>query len=293
MIALSNRRRTVFFRRYHDMDFRDRLFDLRRQAGLSQEELANLLGLTRQAVQKWEAGTSRPDMDNLSALASYFHVSLDYLVTGREDAGSPPPPEHTPAVPPQSTTTVIHHYYHEGWHYEYKSQRTLFGLPLVHINIGRRDHWARGIIAIGNIATGFVALGGVAAGLLSLGGVSFGLLLALGAVTLGAVSIGGVALGILAWGGIALGWLAVGGCAVGVYAAGGVVVASQVAVGGVAAAPLAIGQVADGAKTILVPLEGLSDEAVAEAHAAITQACPDAPFFVTRLLKFFVWAEMT
>ena len=53
------------------MDFRDRLFDLRRQAGLSQEELANLLGLTRQAVQKWEAGTSRPDMDNLAALAEH------------------------------------------------------------------------------------------------------------------------------------------------------------------------------------------------------------------------------
>ena len=51
------------------MDFRERLFELRRQAGLSQEELANLLGLTRQAVQKWEAGTSRPDMDNLTALA--------------------------------------------------------------------------------------------------------------------------------------------------------------------------------------------------------------------------------
>ena len=65
------------------MEFRERLFELRRQAGLSQEELANLLGVTRQAVQKWEAGTSRPDMDNLTALADYFHVSLDYLVTGR------------------------------------------------------------------------------------------------------------------------------------------------------------------------------------------------------------------
>ena len=67
------------------MDFKERLFELRRQAGLSQEELAHLLGLTRQAVQKWEAGTSRPDMDNLAALADYFHVSLDYL-TGREGA---------------------------------------------------------------------------------------------------------------------------------------------------------------------------------------------------------------
>ena len=132
----------------------------------------------------------------------------------------------------------------------------------------------------------------MAAGLFSLGGVSFGLLLALGAVSLGAVSIGGVALGLLAWGGVALGWLAVGGVACGVYAAGGIVAASRVAVGGVVSAPLAIGQVADGAKTILVPLEGLSDEAWAEAHKAITEACPNAPFFVTRLLKFFVWAEM-
>lgn len=274
------------------MDFRDRLFELRRQAGLSQEELANLLGLTRQAVQKWEAGTSRPDMDNLTALSNYFHVSLDYLVTGRDAAYCPPPPECEPTPPSQPASTIVHHYYHEGWHYEYKSERTLFGLPLIHVNIGRRDHWARGIIAIGNIATGFVALGGVAAGLFSLGGVSFGLLMALGAVSLGAVSIGGVALGLLAWGGIALGWLAVGGVACGVYAAGGIVAASRVAVGGTVSAPLAIGLVVDGAKTILVPLEGLSDEAWAEAHKAITEACPNAPFFVTRLLKFFVWAEM-
>ena len=226
------------------MDFRERLFELRRQAGLSQEELANLLGLTRQAVQKWEAGASRPDMDNLTALADYFHVSLDYL-TGRE-AASPPSPEHTPAAAP--APTVIHHYYHEGWHYEYKSKRTLFGLPLVHINLGRRDNWARGILAIGNIATGFVALGGVAAGLFTLGGVSFGLLLALGAVALGGVSVGGAAIGLLAWGGVAMGWLAVGGCAVGTYAAGGVAAASRVAVGHVVSAPLAIGQIADGVK---------------------------------------------
>lgn len=277
------------------MDFRDRLFDLRRQARLSQEELANLLGLTRQAVQKWEAGTSRPDMDNLIALANFFHVSLDYLVAGRDTSCTPPPLKCEPTVPPTPASTVINNYYNEypeRWHYEYKSKRTLFGLPLIHVNLGHRDHWARGIIAIGNIATGVVALGGVALGVFTLGGVSLGLLLALGAVSIGAASIGGVSLGLLAWGGIALGWLAVGGCAVGVYAAGGVVAASRVAVGGVVSASLAIGQIADGAKTILVPLEGLSDEAFSEACAAITDACQNAPFFVTRTLKFFLWAEM-
>lgn len=64
------------------MEFQQRLYELRKQSGLSQEGLASLLGVTRQAVQKWESGSSRPDMDNLAALARYFNVSLDYLVTG-------------------------------------------------------------------------------------------------------------------------------------------------------------------------------------------------------------------
>ena len=46
------------------MEFQNRLYELRKKAGLSQEGLADLLGVTRQAVQKWEAGSSRPDMDH-------------------------------------------------------------------------------------------------------------------------------------------------------------------------------------------------------------------------------------
>ncbi|MCI8806794.1 MAG: helix-turn-helix transcriptional regulator [Oscillospiraceae bacterium] len=263
------------------MNLRDRLFDLRRQAGLSQEELANLLGVTRQAVQKWEAGLSRPDMDNLVSLANYFKVSLDFLVTGKE-----------PSPPPSPAPTIVNNYYHEGpdrWHYEYKSKRTLFGLPLVHVNLGR-NAWARGIVAIGSIATGAVALGGVAFGLFSLGCVSLGLLLALGAVSLGAVSIGGIAVGLLAWGGIAMGWLAIGGMSLGTYAAGGAAVASEVAVGGAAVAgQLAVGMDVDGAaKTILVPLEGLKGADLDAARAAIDAACAEAPGFVPWLLKLFL-----
>ena len=261
------------------MDFRDRLFDLRRQAGLSQEELANLLGVTRQAVQKWEAGLSRPDMDNLVSLANYFQVSLDFLVTGKEP--SPPP-----------APTIVNNYYNDRpdrWHYEYKSKRTLFGLPLVHVNLGRND-WARGIIAIGSVATGLVAFGGVAFGLFTLGGVSIGLLLALGAVSLGTVSIGGIAAGLLAWGGIAMGWLAVGGMSLGVYAAGGAAVASKTAVGGAAVAQqLAIGMEVDGAQTtILIPPEGLKGPSLDTAKAAIDTACANAPGFVPWLLKCFL-----
>lgn len=265
------------------MDFQQRLYDLRRQAGLSQEELANLVGVTRQAVQKWEAGASRPDMDNLVSLAEYFKVSLDYLVTGRE------------AAPPPAPTVVNNYYdgYHEYWHYEYKSKCTLFGLPLVHINLGR-NRWARGIVAIGNFATGLVTLGGVAAGLFSLGGVSFGLLLALGAVSVGGLSIGGVSIGLMAWGGIALGLLAIGGCSIGIYAAGGVVGAVKVAVGDiVAAGSLAIGHNADGPQTFLIPLEGLKGADLAAAQAAIDAACQGTPGFVPWLLKLFVLMEGT
>ena len=57
------------------MNFETRLYELRKKAGLSQEELANLVGVSRQAVQKWEAGSSRPDLDNLTALAGYFNVT--------------------------------------------------------------------------------------------------------------------------------------------------------------------------------------------------------------------------
>lgn len=150
------------------MEFQQRLYELRKQSGLSQEGLASLLGITRQAVQKWESGSSRPDMDNLAALARYFNVSLDYLVTGEE----------RPAPPPAAT--IINNYY-SRWHYEYKSPRTLFGLPLVHVRFGERGLCtARGIVAIGNCAVGVLSIGGFSFGLVSVGGLSLGLLFSLG-----------------------------------------------------------------------------------------------------------------
>ena len=72
------------------MEFQNRLYDLRKRSGLSQEELANLVGVTRQAVQKWEAGTSRPDMDNLTAQRFHqriilaFRISNDNVIIGRK-----------------------------------------------------------------------------------------------------------------------------------------------------------------------------------------------------------------
>lgn len=258
------------------MEFQQRLYELRRKAGLSQEGLADLVGVSRQAVQKWEAGTSKPDLDNLAALAGYFQVSLDYLITGKEPERVPPPP----------STTVIHHYYRPC--FEYKSKRTLFGLPLIHINCGYGLRWARGILAVGNVATGVFAFGGVSAGLFSLGGAALGLLLALGGVALGTIAIGAVAAGLLAWGGVVLGWLSVGGVAKGVYAMGGVAAGSRVAMGGLASAPLAIGAAAEGARTFLVTEHGPDPSQLEAAAAALREACAGAPGWVADFLCFFL-----
>lgn len=55
---------------------------LRLASGLSQERLASVLNVSRQAVQKWENGTAQPDMDNIINLAKLFHISVDALVLG-------------------------------------------------------------------------------------------------------------------------------------------------------------------------------------------------------------------
>lgn len=58
----------------------ERIIQLRKDKGISQEQLAELLNTTRQAVLKWERGESYPDIDRLKDLAVYFGVSIDYLL---------------------------------------------------------------------------------------------------------------------------------------------------------------------------------------------------------------------
>lgn len=67
------------------MDFNNRLYQLRKQKGFSQEELANRLNVSRQTISKWEVGDSTPDMEKLIAISDLFEVSLDKLVMGKEE----------------------------------------------------------------------------------------------------------------------------------------------------------------------------------------------------------------
>ena len=67
------------------MNFQQKFLMLRKQAGLSQDELADKLGVTRQAISRWEQGTACPDMFNLTQISKLFGVSADYLISDDVD----------------------------------------------------------------------------------------------------------------------------------------------------------------------------------------------------------------
>jgi hypothetical protein len=106
------------------------------------------------------------------------------------------------------------------------SAATFLEYPLVCIAVGpdpAKDEYrghARGIIAIGDMATGVIALGGFARGAVALGGLAIGGI-ALGGGALGILTCAGLAVGYLAIGGLAIGYAAIGGLAIGYFAMGG------------------------------------------------------------------------
>ena len=66
------------------MEFNEKLQLLRKQKGLTQEELAEQLYVSRAAVSKWESGRGYPNIDSLKAIAKFFSVSIDTLLSGEE-----------------------------------------------------------------------------------------------------------------------------------------------------------------------------------------------------------------
>lgn len=66
------------------MEFHEKLQELRKQKGLTQEELAQALFVSRTAVSKWESGRGYPNLDSLKSMAKFFSVSIDGLLSGEE-----------------------------------------------------------------------------------------------------------------------------------------------------------------------------------------------------------------
>lgn len=249
------------------MKLQDKLIELRKQRGWSQETLADYLDVSRQAVSKWEAGRATPDVPKLIAIAELFNVSLDELLRDKKSTIKADPGAPVAVGPLLAVNQFV---------YEYKSRARLFGIPLVHIKtrrFGGPPAVAKGIIAIGDVAVGVVAMGGVALGLFCLGGIGLGLLLALGGLAIGGFALGGVALGVFAFGGVAIGLWAMGGCALG----------GQVAAGGYASAPVAVGGYVSAEAGFLAG--GGQAEAF---RRAVQQYAPATPGWFVRLCQAFL-----
>jgi hypothetical protein len=115
-----------------------------------------------------------------------------------------------------------------------QSKRTLWGMPLWAVSLGpdlekgeMRGH-AKGVFAVGDMATGVFAVGGLARGVVAFGGLAIGLA-SFGGLGIGLVlALGGAAIGAFALGGGAAGGVAIGGGAAGVYAMGGGAVGTHV-----------------------------------------------------------------
>ena len=115
-----------------EIAFGTKLMDLRKGKGLSQEELGNQIGVSRQTVSKWELNLSTPEMDKLIGLGDLFQISIDELL-GREAGISGVEQENTEYEQLNKKMDDILHG-KKSIHYEYKSHKMIGSLPLVHVN---------------------------------------------------------------------------------------------------------------------------------------------------------------
>ena len=84
----------------------DKIIQLRKKAGWSQEELAEQLGVSRQSVSKWEGAQSIPDLNKIIAMSQLFGVSVDYLVKDEIEGEEPILPEDAASVNPVRRVTM-------------------------------------------------------------------------------------------------------------------------------------------------------------------------------------------
>lgn len=66
------------------MNIADRIQSLRKSKGISQEQLADVVGVSRQAVSKWESEQTIPDLEKIVLMSEYFDVTTDYILKGIE-----------------------------------------------------------------------------------------------------------------------------------------------------------------------------------------------------------------
>ena len=212
------------------MSLGEKLAKLRRENNYTQEQLAEVLNVSRQSISKWESDLVYPETDKIIKISNLFNCSLDYLL--KDDV--------------VNTSNEKNRFNPFKFNFtERKSEKIFKGLPIYHIGKNAKGLIAIGLNAKGIIAIGFKATGLISIGMLSVGLFSFGLLsiglLALGLFTLGLIACGCFAVGFMAVGAIALGIVAIGSIAIGNFSVGALAIGKYFAYGDNAKAMISIG----------------------------------------------------
>ncbi len=219
------------------MTFGDKLAKLRREQNYTQEQFADLLGVSRQSVSKWESDLAYPETDKLIKICETFNCSSDYLLLDVDDEKPQPAKTHD-----ETSAFVIRIPKIK----ERKSKRTLWGMPLWHVAKNARGFIAigvkaQGVIAIGVRSCGVISVGVLSLGVISIGTLSLGLLFSLGVFAAALFAVGTIAAGIFAVGAISFGAFALGAIAIGDASVGALAIGRYVAIGDHARAMIAIG----------------------------------------------------
>lgn len=223
------------------MTLGEKLSKLRKENNYTQEQLADILNVSRQSISKWESDIAYPETDKLIKIGKLFECSMDYLLN--DDVTEK---HSTQPTEKENIWGVLKKQLHER-----KSEKTVFGMPLYHIGKNAHGFFAVGVKARGVFAFGLMSRGIVSLGLLSLGVISFGIL-SLGLISaavfsLGLLAVGSVAIGLFAAGAISVGLISFGALSVGCFSTGALAVGKYAAVGDHAYGMIAIGRtVAEG-----------------------------------------------
>ena len=255
------------------MTLGEKLSKLRKENNFTQEQLAEILGVSRQAISKWESNISYPETEKLVRLGELYGCSMDYLLKDENK-------EPTSAPESKAITLNI-----ANLKFERVSKKNFHGLPLWHINIGF-GRTAKGIIAIGLSAKGIISIG-----LFSLGIISFGLfalgILAWGVIAIGLLSAGAISCGIIAFGAISIGIVSIGALSVGYFSVGAVAIGKHFAMGDHARAPIALGD-SKAIGSIYQKLGELTLQDIANVKDLLDVNVPSYLSWAKELIKLFI-----
>ena len=192
-------------------------------------------------------------MINLVAISEIFSVSIDELIKGTQNNSLEKVNDlkfdnKQPEIINKSETIynqTVNQFESKKTSYEYKSEKYIGNLPLIHINLGMKNCKAKGIIAIGNVSIGLISIGLASIGVFSIGLLSLGLL-GIGLLSLAIIASGFCGIGIISISIIAIGIYTLGVISLGLFSIGGIAFSKYISIGYYAKSSVAIGVGAKG-----------------------------------------------